>query len=189
MLGARVVDVLRPPVVAVGGRPRGCHPADILPIDAMCARPEAGKRSAQCQDPPNHTRQARRARGGRVLSSSRWGHRGCILRSARDHRPDVRAVTFGGALRAAKTHPITPDTLGARVVAVLEPLVTWWPSAVRPVTASVPQAPNTAMAASEMMGFSRSGHPWYPTSRPMHPRATQARRVASARTSGPQRAR
>ena len=35
----------------------------------------------------------------------------------------VRTLAFGDALRATKTHPITPDTLGARVVAVLGPLV------------------------------------------------------------------
>ena len=39
------------------------------------------------------------------------------------HRPDVRAPAFGGALRGAKSRPITPDTLGARVVAVLGTLV------------------------------------------------------------------
>jgi hypothetical protein len=43
------------------------------------------------------------------------------------HRPDVRAPTFGGALRGAETHPVTASTLGARVVAVLRPLVRWWP--------------------------------------------------------------
>ena len=35
----------------------------------------------------------------------------------------VRAPTFGDALRATKTHPDTPDTLGVRVVTVLGPLV------------------------------------------------------------------
>ena len=35
----------------------------------------------------------------------------------------VRAPAFGGALRGAKSRPITPDTLGARVVAVLGTLV------------------------------------------------------------------
>jgi hypothetical protein len=39
------------------------------------------------------------------------------------HRPDVRAPAFGGALRGAKSRPITPDTLGARVVGVLGPSV------------------------------------------------------------------
>ena len=39
----------------------------------------------------------------------------------------VRAPTFGDALRAAKTHPDTPDTLGVRVVTVLGPLLSRWP--------------------------------------------------------------
>jgi len=41
-----------------------------------------------------------------------WGHRGCVLRSAQGHRPDVHAPTFGGALRGAETRPIPPSTLG-----------------------------------------------------------------------------
>jgi len=39
----------------------------------------------------------------------------------------VRAPALRDALRDAKTHPVTPDTLGARVVAVHVPLVTLWP--------------------------------------------------------------
>ena len=35
----------------------------------------------------------------------------------------VRAPAFGGALRDAEIHPITPDPLGAHVVAVLGPPV------------------------------------------------------------------
>ena len=42
---------------------------------------------------------------------------GVVQRTCFGHRPDVRAPAFGGALRAAKTHPITPSTLGAHVVA------------------------------------------------------------------------
>ena len=34
-----------------------------------------------------------------------------------------RRFSFGGALRAARTHPITPDMLGARVVGVLGSLI------------------------------------------------------------------
>ena len=39
----------------------------------------------------------------------------------------VRALAFGDALRDAETRPVTPSTLGARVVAVLGPLVSRWP--------------------------------------------------------------
>ena len=42
---------------------------------------------------------------------------GVVQRTCFGHRPDVRAPAFGGALRAAKTHPDTPSTLGAHVVA------------------------------------------------------------------------
>jgi hypothetical protein len=35
----------------------------------------------------------------------------------------VRALAFGDALRDAETRPVTPSTLGARVVAVFGPLV------------------------------------------------------------------
>ena len=61
------------------------------------------------------------------LSSSRWPPRGWHPAGALGHRPDVRALTRRDALRAAKTHPIKPDMLGARVVGVLGPLVRWWP--------------------------------------------------------------
>ena len=35
----------------------------------------------------------------------------------------VHALTFGDALRGAESHPVTPSTLGARVVGVLGPPV------------------------------------------------------------------
>ena len=35
----------------------------------------------------------------------------------------VRALAFGDALHDAETRPVTPDTLGARVVGVSRPLV------------------------------------------------------------------
>ena len=57
-----------------------------------------------------------------------------FLAGALGHRPDVRALTRRDALRAAKTHPVMPDMLGAHVVAVLGPLVRWWPP--RGVTSS-----------------------------------------------------
>ena len=54
---------------------------------------------------------------------------GCATRPATDPRCGVtpaqgermRARARGGALRVAKTRPVTPDTLGARVVGVLGP--------------------------------------------------------------------
>ena len=60
----------------------------------------------------------------------RWGRRGggsCGAHKAIDpmcmpRRLEVLCVLL------TKTHPITPDTLGARVVAVLGPLVRWLPS-------------------------------------------------------------
>ena len=39
----------------------------------------------------------------------------------------VRALTWEGTVRAAKTHPVTASTLGARVVGVPRPLVRWSP--------------------------------------------------------------
>ena len=57
------------------------------------------------------------------LSSSRWPPRGWHPAGALGHRPDVRALTRRDALRAARTHPITPDMLGARVVGVLGSLI------------------------------------------------------------------
>ena len=57
------------------------------------------------------------------LSSSRWPPRGWHPAGALGHRPDVRTLTRRDALRAAKTHPITPDMLGARVVGVLGSLI------------------------------------------------------------------
>ena len=41
---------------------------------------------------------------------------GVVQRTCFGHRPDVRAPAFGGALRDAEIHPITPSTLGARVI-------------------------------------------------------------------------
>ena len=47
------------------------------------------------------------------LSSSRWPPRAWHPAGALRHRPDVRALTRRDALRAAETHSITPDMLGA----------------------------------------------------------------------------
>ena len=59
----------------------------------------------------------------------------------------VSAPTFGDALRAAKTHPITPDTLGVRVVTVLGPLVSRWPP--RGVASSGHTWPSTRCACPD----------------------------------------
>ena len=57
----------------------------------------------------------------------------------------VRALAFGDALRDAETHPVTPDTLGARVVAVLGPLVSRWPP--RGVASSGTRESNRSLSA------------------------------------------
>ena len=57
----------------------------------------------------------------------------------------VRAPTFGDALRATKTHPIMPDTLGVRVVTVLGPLVSRWPP--RGVASSGTRESNHSLSA------------------------------------------
>eukprot|EP00964_Phaeocystis_antarctica_P104282 scaffold69424_cov65-Phaeocystis_antarctica.AAC.2 len=56
------------------------------------------------------------------LSSSRWPPRAWHPAGALHHRPDVHAPARRDALRA-KTHPITPDMLGARVVGVRGSLI------------------------------------------------------------------
>ena len=103
--------------------------------DGARARPDVWRCSACCQDPPSHGQHARRARGGCAQAARKVvatqgvapGYPGVAPSGNAGHRPDVRAPTFGGALRSAETHPVTASTLGARVVAVLRPLVRWWP--------------------------------------------------------------
>ena len=62
----------------------------------------------------------------------------------------VRAPTFGDALRATKTHPIMPDTLGVRVVTVLGPLVSRWPP--RGVASSGTRESNRSLCALSVLG-------------------------------------
>ena len=58
-----------------------------------------------------------------VVAVAAHAPRGWHPAGALGHRPDVRALTRRDALRAARTHPITPDMLGARVVGVLGSLI------------------------------------------------------------------
>ena len=79
--------------------------------------------------------------------------RGTTRRSATVTQMEhVRAPTFGDALRATKTHPDTPDTLGVRVVTVLGPLVSRWPP--RGVASSGHTWPSTRCACPDAGGCS-----------------------------------
>ena len=79
---------------------------------APCARPAPARRAQRAR--------AEAPRGPRGSGAAHGTTRRSATLAQMEH---VRAPTFGDALRATKTHPATPDTLGARVVAVLGPLV------------------------------------------------------------------
>ena len=136
-LGARVVAVLGPP--SSQWAPRGVSSSGhALAIDPMCAPRRLEVLYVLLR--PTQSRPARSARTWWPcwgLPSSQWAPRGGVVqRTCFGHRPDVRAPAFGGALRDAEIHPITPSTLGAHVVAVLGPLVSRWPPIAVTATAT-----------------------------------------------------
>ena len=111
-LGARVVGVLGPPVVAVAAQ--GVAPSGYTSPSTRCARPDAARCSAGCRDLPSHAQHARRARGGRARASRHSGgvtggvscgvHSVHGRPSTRGARPDVRRRSTWPVLQDLPSH-------------------------------------------------------------------------------------
>ena len=123
-----LVVLVRPRGAPRGAR-RGC--SDALTRGSRAPRGilacAGGSRTPRASPAPAQRAQRARAEAPGPPRGSGAAH-GTTRRSATLAQMEhVRAPTFGDALRAAKTHPITLGALGARVVVVLGPLVRWWP--------------------------------------------------------------
>ena len=101
-------------------------------------------RPCGCPAPARRARRARK-RAWAGWASGKVGFRRCVRGAGPAQMEPVRAPTRGGALRGADTRPVTPSTLGARVVAVLGPLVSRWPP--RGVASSGTRESNRSLSA------------------------------------------